>query len=159
MSDPDVRLWHWLQAPPPAVPMFMGHGDKDRFADGMSLLARAPAGRAAMCCPATTTGRPGCRCGSAFWTPGHFERCPVWAGKHLSRPWSPSPFIKASAALHAGGAAWGTVADPASWPWALGALVVNHAVITTAGLLPRTTLLGPNLTRLPAAARRGARSR
>lgn len=69
----------------------------------------------------------------------------------MSRPWSPSPFLKASAALHAGAVA-GAVVDPSSWPWALGALVANHAVITTAGLLPRTTLLGPNLTRLPAAA-------
>lgn len=40
MGDPDVRLWHWLQSPPPAVPMFMGYGDRDRFADGMSLLAQ-----------------------------------------------------------------------------------------------------------------------
>lgn len=40
MSDPDVRLWHWLQTPPKAVPMFMGYGDRDRFADGMGLLAR-----------------------------------------------------------------------------------------------------------------------
>ena len=31
----------------------------------------------------------------------------------------------------------------------VGALVINHAIITTAGLLPRTTLLGPNLNRLP----------
>lgn len=39
-SDPDVRLWHWLQSPPKAVPMFMGYGDRDRFADGMGLLAQ-----------------------------------------------------------------------------------------------------------------------
>jgi hypothetical protein len=44
------------------------------------------------------------------------------------------------------------VIEPAIWPWALGALVANHALITTAGLLPRSTLLGPNLTRLPPAA-------
>ena len=69
----------------------------------------------------------------------------------MSRPWSPSPALKASAALHAG-AAIGTVAAPSLWPWAVGALVVNHAVITVAGLLPRTTLLGANMTRLPTAA-------
>ncbi|MDP2023329.1 MAG: polysaccharide deacetylase family protein [Hydrogenophaga sp.] len=57
----------------------------------------------------------------------------------------------ASALLHAG-AALGTVAVPAVWPWALGAVALNHAVITVAGLLPRSSLLGPNLTRLPAAA-------
>ena len=51
---------------------------------------------------------------------------------------------------------YGLLMNLSFWPWALGALVVNHAIITTAGLLPRTTLLGPNLTRLPdaAAARR-----
>jgi peptidoglycan/xylan/chitin deacetylase (PgdA/CDA1 family) len=59
--------------------------------------------------------------------------------------------MKASFALH-GAAALGTLALPAAWPWALGALAANHAVLTLAGLLPRSTLLGPNLTRLPAAA-------
>lgn len=68
----------------------------------------------------------------------------------MSAGWSPSPFLKASAALHAG-AAVGALAVPSLWPWALGAVVANHALITTAGLLPRSTLLGPNLTRLPAA--------
>jgi peptidoglycan/xylan/chitin deacetylase (PgdA/CDA1 family) len=34
----------------------------------------------------------------------------------------------------------------------VGALLANHAVLTLAGLLPRATLLGPNLTRLPMAA-------
>lgn len=69
----------------------------------------------------------------------------------MSRPWTIPPAIKASALLHAG-AALGTVAVPAVWPWALGAVALNHAVITVAGLLPRSSLLGPNLTRLPAAA-------
>lgn len=69
----------------------------------------------------------------------------------MSAAWSPSPFLKASAVLHAG-AAVGALAAPSLWPWALGAVVANHALITTAGLLPRSTLLGPNLTRLPAAA-------
>jgi peptidoglycan-N-acetylglucosamine deacetylase len=70
----------------------------------------------------------------------------------MSRPWSPSPFLKASAALHAG-AAVGAVVDPSTWPWTLGAVVANHALITTAGLLPRTSLLGPNLVRLPPSSR------
>nr|WP_284617497.1 polysaccharide deacetylase family protein [Rubrivivax pictus] len=38
-----------------------------------------------------------------------------------------------------------------AWPWAVGALVANHAVLTAAGLWPRSSLLGPNITRLPAA--------
>jgi len=69
----------------------------------------------------------------------------------VSQRWKPSTFLKASAVLHAGAAA-ASLAAPALWPWALGAVVINHAVITTAGLLPRSGLLGPNLTRLPMAA-------
>jgi peptidoglycan/xylan/chitin deacetylase (PgdA/CDA1 family) len=41
---------------------------------------------------------------------------------------------------------------PTSWPWLLGALVADHALLTVLGLLPRSTWLGPNWTRLPAAA-------
>jgi peptidoglycan/xylan/chitin deacetylase (PgdA/CDA1 family) len=41
---------------------------------------------------------------------------------------------------------------PSAWPWALGAVVVDHLVLTAAGLLPRSRLLGPNLARLPALA-------
>lgn len=73
----------------------------------------------------------------------------------MPRPWTPSPTLKASFALH-GAAALGTLAAPALWPWALGAVVANHALLTTAGLLPRSTLLGANLTHLPTpAAARG----
>lgn len=39
-TDPDVRLWQWLKQPLPQVPVFMGYGAQDRFADGMRLLAR-----------------------------------------------------------------------------------------------------------------------
>lgn len=69
----------------------------------------------------------------------------------MSRPWSASPTLKATATVHAA-AVLGTIAVPSAWPWALAALVTNHAVLTTAGLLPRSHLLGPNLTRLPAPA-------
>ncbi|MGF6673962.1 polysaccharide deacetylase family protein [Paraburkholderia tuberum] len=44
----------------------------------------------------------------------------------------------------------GVAVAPAAWPWWLAAIVANHALFTIAGLLPRTTLLGPNWTRLPA---------
>ena len=40
----------------------------------------------------------------------------------------------------------------AYWPGWLGLLVAAHAFITIAGLLPRSTVLGPNLVHLPAAA-------
>lgn len=69
----------------------------------------------------------------------------------MPRSWKPAPALKATFALH-GAAVLGTLALPAAWPWALGALAANHAVLTVAGLLPRSTLLGPNLTRLPAVA-------
>lgn len=65
--------------------------------------------------------------------------------------WTPSPFLRTSAAVH-GAAALGALAVPAAWPWALGAVVANHVVLAAAGLLPRATLLGPNLIRLPEAA-------
>ena len=45
--------------------------------------------------------------------------------KHgVSRRWSPSPLLYASAAVHLGAAA-AALARPRAWPWALGALVVG----------------------------------
>ncbi|MFN5158221.1 MAG: polysaccharide deacetylase family protein, partial [Betaproteobacteria bacterium] len=41
---------------------------------------------------------------------------------------------------------------PGAEPWALGAVLLNHAALTAAGLWPRSRWLGPNVTRLPAAA-------
>jgi peptidoglycan/xylan/chitin deacetylase (PgdA/CDA1 family) len=69
----------------------------------------------------------------------------------MPRPWQPSPAIKLSAALHLG-AGMGIALAPAWWPAALGVLAANHAVLTAAGLWPRSRLLGPNVTRLPAGA-------
>jgi len=69
--------------------------------------------------------------------------------------WRPTTFIVASALLHLGVVLL-LLLQPALWRWALGALLLNHAVICAAGLWPRSTLLGPNLVRLPeAAATRG----
>lgn len=69
---------------------------------------------------------------------------------HKNR-WSPSPFLRGSAALHVGALA-GTAVIPTLWPLAVSALIANHALIAAAGLLPRSNLLGPNLTRLSASA-------
>lgn len=68
-----------------------------------------------------------------------------------SRPprWRPSPLVGASLGLHAGAVA-ALIARPALWPWVLGALLADHAVLTGASLVPRSRLLGPNWTRLPA---------
>ena len=59
--------------------------------------------------------------------------------------------LKASIACHAG-VGLAVAAQPGLWPWALGALAGNHALITATGLWPRSTWLGANLHRLPAAA-------
>ena len=65
--------------------------------------------------------------------------------------WKPTPFIKLSMAIH-GLALISLLVVPAYWLSALAALVINQALLISAGLLPRTRLLGPNLSRLPAAA-------
>jgi peptidoglycan/xylan/chitin deacetylase (PgdA/CDA1 family) len=69
--------------------------------------------------------------------------------------WGQNRFVRASAVVHT--AAFAAAAlGPELWPWALGALAVNQAAILAGGLLPRSRLLGPNWTRLPApAAARG----
>lgn len=68
-----------------------------------------------------------------------------------SESWSWPPMVRASIGLHllALGAA---VAVPGALPWAVAAVVLNHLLITAAGLAPRSSLLGQNLTRLPPAA-------
>ena len=40
------------------------------------------------------------------------------------------------------------------WPWVAGALIANHAVLVAGCLTPRSSLLGPNVVRLPEAALR-----
>jgi peptidoglycan/xylan/chitin deacetylase (PgdA/CDA1 family) len=66
------------------------------------------------------------------------------------RRWRPSPFIVASAGLHVAGAGALAVV-PERWPLVAGALVLDHLAGVAAGLWPRSTLLGPNLRRLPQA--------
>lgn len=63
--------------------------------------------------------------------------------------WSPAPAIKASFWLH--GAALGLLAaEPSGWPGVAGLVAANHAVLAC-GMWPRSAMLGPNLTRMPAA--------
>lgn len=66
--------------------------------------------------------------------------------------WQPTLLIRASILLHAL-AVLALIVEPALWRWALAAIVVNHALLTLQGLWPRSHWLGPNWTRLPAAAR------
>lgn len=39
LNDPEFRMWHWLQAPPPDLPVFVGYGSDDRFAASMAQIA------------------------------------------------------------------------------------------------------------------------
>jgi peptidoglycan/xylan/chitin deacetylase (PgdA/CDA1 family) len=68
-----------------------------------------------------------------------------------ARPWRPATALKASAVLHAGGLA-AVAAMPEAWTAVLAAVAANHVALFGASLAPRSGLLGPNLTRLPAAA-------
>lgn len=68
----------------------------------------------------------------------------------MPRGWP--PVLTGSAALHAAGAAAFAVA-PGYWPWVVGTLAADHAVMAAAGMQPRSRLLGPNIVRLPAGVR------
>lgn len=68
-----------------------------------------------------------------------------------SARWQPTPLIRATLVLHVLALA-ALVAAPAQWRWALGAVLANHALLMLLGLWPRSQWLGPNWTRLPAAA-------
>jgi peptidoglycan/xylan/chitin deacetylase (PgdA/CDA1 family) len=65
--------------------------------------------------------------------------------------WQPTLLIRASIVLH-GLALVAVIIEPGQWRWALGAVLANHALLMLLGLWPRSHWLGPNWTRLPAAA-------
>jgi peptidoglycan-N-acetylglucosamine deacetylase len=67
------------------------------------------------------------------------------------RKWHPSATVRISVGVHAAGAA-ALLLQPESWPWALGLVGANHGVLASIVLRPRSGTLGPNLTRLSAAA-------
>ena len=69
---------------------------------------------------------------------------------HSAR-WQPTPLIRATLALHVLTLV-AVIAAPGQWRWALGAVLANHALLALLGLWPRSHWLGPNWTRLPAAA-------
>lgn len=75
---------------------------------------------------------------------------PAPAERPLSSwPWPPA--LQASVGLHAV-AGIAALWEPGAWPWALSGVAINHVGLTAAGLWPRSTLLGPNVRTLPAAA-------
>jgi peptidoglycan-N-acetylglucosamine deacetylase len=65
--------------------------------------------------------------------------------------WYSPQLVRVSIGLHVL-ALLAVVAMPHVWPWALAACVMDHWVIVLVGLWPRSHWLGPNWTRLPAAA-------
>lgn len=63
-------------------------------------------------------------------------------------PYRPTPTISASIALHVAAGA-GAAIHPELWPSAAGAVAANHLFLGAVGLWPRSSLLGPNIRRLP----------
>jgi len=66
----------------------------------------------------------------------------------LSPRWRPTLTVAGSMGLHCA-AAIGAVMRPELWAWAAAAIAANHAFLGAVGMWPRSTLLGPNFTRLP----------
>ena len=66
--------------------------------------------------------------------------------------WKPTLLIRASLLLHVTIAIL-LIVQPMQWRIALSAFLINHALLTLTGLLPRCDWLGPNWTRLPEACR------
>ncbi len=66
------------------------------------------------------------------------------------RRWSPTPLVRASILAHGAGVA-ALAAQPGLWPWVLGGVALNHAILAC-GMHPRSAAIGANLTRLPACA-------
>lgn len=65
----------------------------------------------------------------------------------LSR-WSPSQAVRITLWTHVGGILT-LVLWPAIWAWLLAAIIANHLLLGMFGMWPRSSLLGPNLSRLP----------
>jgi len=74
--------------------------------------------------------------------------------RERGRRWLPTPFVRASIFFHIG-VAVAFVAWPSEWRWFIGALLTNHLLIGCFGMRPRSTLLGPNITRVPPRCRGG----
>jgi peptidoglycan/xylan/chitin deacetylase (PgdA/CDA1 family) len=62
-----------------------------------------------------------------------------------------TPALRVTLGLHVAGVLL-LLADATLWPWIAAALAANHLILTAGVFLVRGRLLGPNLSRLPAAA-------
>jgi len=66
----------------------------------------------------------------------------------MRTPFQHAQFLQASVALH--GIAVGLwLLQPQAWPWIIGGIAADHLALVLGGVLPRSTLLGPNLRKLP----------
>lgn len=65
--------------------------------------------------------------------------------------WNPSATIKLSVVVHAA-AGIGILVEPSAFFFWFGTILANQAVLIISGLLPRSNLLGPNITHLPQSA-------
>ena len=81
----------------------------------------------------------------------HLMTAPAVARSVAPAHWPWPAALRASVGLHVA-AGLSAAAVPGALPWALGAVLANHALLTAAGLWPRSAWLGPNVTRLPATA-------
>lgn len=68
------------------------------------------------------------------------------------RHWQRAPLQQASFLVH-GACMLAVAVEPRAWVWMLAIVAGNHLVLTAAVFFPRAVLLGPNVNRLPAAAR------
>ena len=67
------------------------------------------------------------------------------------RAWQPGPLHWVLAGSHVAAVA-SIAAQPALWPWAVGAICGSHALNLAFGFAPATTALGPVISELPASA-------
>lgn len=74
---------------------------------------------------------------------------------HNKRTWVPAPAVWLSIWFHAV-LVIAVAAVPSRWCWLLGALILNHLLLSGFGMWPKSRLLGPNLSRLPEACHRRA---
>ena len=75
------------------------------------------------------------------------------AQTNLARPraWRPGPFLLIQLGLH-GAALLLLLTYPQEWRWAAATVLFSQLMLMAAGLWPRSTYLGANMVRLPAAA-------
>jgi len=70
----------------------------------------------------------------------------------IASRWRPTLVILLSMGLHVVALGYAIVGPDGSMWWALAAVAANHTFLGTLGLWPRSTWLGPNITRLPRSA-------